>query len=118
VDPRTASIRSIRDKLAERRLTCAETVSIYLDRIKEIDPSVEAFITITTDEARAHADELDREIAEGRPLRPLHGVPYTLKDVFATKGSRQRWRPSPPPNATMIAAALGRGHGRRSSRPG
>ena len=55
---------------------------------------VHAFITLTIEEARAKAREIDRKIAAGEDAGPLAGVPFTVKDIFtvqntpSTAGSR------------------------------
>ena len=51
-------------------------------------PQVQAFITITREQALAQAQQSEREIAAGRYRGPLHGFPYAPKDLLATKGIR------------------------------
>ncbi len=50
--------------------------------------TLNAFITVTADLARAQADQAAREIAAGRYRGPLHGVPVSLKDLIDTRGIR------------------------------
>ena len=50
--------------------------------------SLNAFITVTADLARAQAEQAAREIASGRYRGPLHGVPVSLKDLIDTRGIR------------------------------
>lgn len=47
-----------------------------------------AFITLTADQARTQARELDRELREGRDRGPLHGIPVAHKDLYFTRGIR------------------------------
>ena len=64
----------------------ADVVKIYLDRINEIDksgPALNSVICINPD-AMAIAEQLDKELAAGKPRGPLHGVPVILKDNIDT----------------------------------
>jgi aspartyl-tRNA(Asn)/glutamyl-tRNA(Gln) amidotransferase subunit A len=57
-----------------------------LARIAALNPTLNAFITVTADEALAAAREADREIAAGRHRGPLHGIPVSLKDLVDQRG--------------------------------
>ena len=48
---------------------------------------VHAFITLTTERARAQAQEVDRRLAAGEDPGPLAGVPFTVKDIFCVQGT-------------------------------
>src|SRR5690606_11487237 len=67
-----------------------------LGTIAKLQPSLNAFITVTADEALADARRADQEIAGGRYRGPLHGIPISLKDLIdvagvpTTAGSRLR----------------------------
>ncbi len=65
-----------------------ELVEAHLDRIDALEDTLNAFITVARDEARAEAKEAERSISRGEYRGPLHGVPIGLKDLFATKGLR------------------------------
>ena len=52
---------------------------------QEID-KVHAFITITAERALQRADEIDRQLANGDDPGPLAGVPFSVKDLFCTRG--------------------------------
>jgi aspartyl-tRNA(Asn)/glutamyl-tRNA(Gln) amidotransferase subunit A len=60
---------------------------VCLERIAKWDASINAFIAVLGDEARAQAVAADRELAEGRDRGPLHGIPVSLKDIFDVKGT-------------------------------
>jgi aspartyl-tRNA(Asn)/glutamyl-tRNA(Gln) amidotransferase subunit A len=68
--------------------TSVELVRQCLARIGELNPSLNAFITVTDAVALEQAAAADRELAAGRDRGPLHGIPYALKDNFSTKGIR------------------------------
>ena len=74
--------------LRAHRLSPVDLTRAYLDRIEALNPRVNSFITILRDEAIAGAQVAEREIAGGRYRGPLHGIPYAVKDIFATKGHR------------------------------
>jgi len=74
--------------IREGMLSAADVVDAHLDRIERLNPDVNAIVTLRTDEARAEARAADAARAQGKRLGPLHGVPITVKDGFATKGCR------------------------------
>ena len=77
--------------LRERKITSKELTSSYIARIKQLDPKLNAFVTITEELAIRQADRADREIQGGTYLGPLHGIPYGAKDLLATKGIPTTW---------------------------
>lgn len=74
--------------LDHRTTTSAELVDALLERIDRVDGPLGAFVTVDGDRARAAAQILDDERRAGRRRGPLHGLPITLKDCFATAGLR------------------------------
>ena len=74
--------------LRDRRLTATALTASVLDRIKQTEPTLNAYITVTTDHARAQAAAADADLRAGRDRGPLHGIPFALKDVFDTAGIR------------------------------
>ncbi len=59
-----------------------------LARIDALDDTLNAFVTVLSEQALHDAREAEREILAGRYRGPLHGVPVSIKDLFATKGIR------------------------------
>jgi aspartyl-tRNA(Asn)/glutamyl-tRNA(Gln) amidotransferase subunit A len=59
-----------------------------LAQIEELNPKLNAFITVTADAALARARQADHEIAAGRRIGPLHGIPISLKDLIDQQGVR------------------------------
>jgi aspartyl-tRNA(Asn)/glutamyl-tRNA(Gln) amidotransferase subunit A len=55
-----------------------------LDRIKTIDPLISSFVAVTADSALADAAAADADFARGIDKGPLQGIPYALKDIYAT----------------------------------
>jgi aspartyl-tRNA(Asn)/glutamyl-tRNA(Gln) amidotransferase subunit A len=80
-------------------ITAEAVTEQCLDHIAQRDPSINAFITVLGDEARAQARAADQEIASGRYRGPLHGVPISLKDLIDLRGT-----------PTTAASRVRRGH--------
>jgi amidase len=79
-------ITQIRQGYKEGKFTIKELVKAYLDRIEAIDrsgPALHSMITINPD-ALQIAEELDRELKEGKSRGPMHGIPVVLKDNIDT----------------------------------
>jgi aspartyl-tRNA(Asn)/glutamyl-tRNA(Gln) amidotransferase subunit A len=77
--------------LRTRQMSCKELTIAYFDRIKQLDPMLNSFVTLMEESATAQAERVDREIQRGTDLGPLHGIPFAVKDLFATKGVPTRW---------------------------
>jgi len=69
-------------------VTSTALVNACLARIEIYNPKVNAFITVTREQALAHAKTLDAEQRAGRLRGPLHGIPIALKDNIDTAGVR------------------------------
>ena len=74
--------------LAARKLSSLETVQAALARLEQLEPKLNAFITVMREQALSAANKADGEIARGDYRGPLHGVPVTIKDMFETAGVR------------------------------
>ncbi len=72
--------------LRSGRLTSRGITEGCLAIIAEQDPSLNAFITVLADQARAQAGAADRELAAGQDRGPLHGIPISLKDLIDLQG--------------------------------
>src|SRR5580693_532240 len=73
-------------ELRARKVSSHELVSESLARIRELNPTLNAFMTVTEEAALETARRADEELAAGRDRGPLHGIPVALKDNFYTKG--------------------------------
>jgi aspartyl-tRNA(Asn)/glutamyl-tRNA(Gln) amidotransferase subunit A len=81
------TIAQFAQALRSGQLTAAAVTDRCLSAIDERNPSLNAFITVFADAARADASRADREIAAGRDRGPLHGVPISLKDLIDVTGT-------------------------------
>lgn len=81
------SIGELHQQLATGQISSLELTRNYLERINRHNPSLNAFITVTAEQALADAAAADKRIAAG-DCRPLTGIPLALKDNFMTDGIR------------------------------
>ncbi|HEX3722296.1 MAG TPA: amidase [Nitrolancea sp.] len=80
------TIAELQQLMGEGELTAQSLLSLYLDRIEQLDrqgPELRSIIELNPD-AMSIAEELDRERSERGPRGPLHGVPMLLKDNIDT----------------------------------
>ena len=75
-------------RIRRKELSPVELVDAVLARIGAMQPTVNAFITVTAETARAEAKAAEQAVMEGRPLGPLHGIPFSVKDLTPTAGVR------------------------------
>jgi aspartyl-tRNA(Asn)/glutamyl-tRNA(Gln) amidotransferase subunit A len=71
-----------------RAVSPVELTQGCLARIERLNPVLNAFITVTSDQALQQARDAEAEIRKGKWRGPLHGVPIELKDLFDTAGVR------------------------------
>ncbi|MCE5274565.1 MAG: hypothetical protein LLG43_05450, partial [Deltaproteobacteria bacterium] len=74
--------------ILKRSLTSTEVVNAYLEQIRLYNPKLNAIVTLDEKGARKRAKEADEALAKGMIWGPLHGVPVTIKDNYATAGIR------------------------------
>lgn len=74
--------------IRDKQVSPVEVTEAVLARVAEVNPRINAYCTVTADHARAAAREAEAAVMRGAPLGPLHGVPYSLKDLTPTKGIR------------------------------
>ena len=72
-------------KVRDKSLSPVEVVQAHLDRIEQLNPTLNAIVFFSADPL-AQAREAEAAVMRGDPLGPLHGVPYTLKDCIETAG--------------------------------
>ena len=74
-------------------LSPVELTLAHLERIEQLEPQINSYITVDADGALERARQAERELVRGetstgQPLGPLHGVPLAVKDLFDTRGLR------------------------------
>ncbi len=74
-----------------RKLTSVRITTIYLERLKRLNPTLLCAVTILEERALAEAARMDAELKAGEYRGPLHGIPWGVKDLFAVKGTPTTW---------------------------
>src|SRR5437870_9875501 len=89
-----ASIEEVGKLFRKRKLSPVELTRLMLARIEQLNPKLNAYITVTAELALAQARKAEAELfaprgRKGRRDRgPLHGIPISLKDNIHTAGIR------------------------------
>lgn len=85
-DPTDLTIQEAAALIRSGVISPVELTEAYLERIDNLDPRLNAFITITEDLALQQAREMETELSRGQWRGPLHGIPVALKDNIDTAG--------------------------------
>ena len=99
------------DLLARGDVSSVELVDLYLARIEELNPRLNAYITVAADFARATAKEADDRRAAGGDVPKFLGVPISIKDLADTAGivsthGTTEWRDRVPDRDDVVVAKL------------
>ena len=103
-----ASVRELGQWIRSGEISAVALAEGYLNRLETLGPKLGAVATVTRDLALKEALACETEIKAGRYLGPLHGIPYGVKDLLATKGIPTTWGAAPykdqvfPEDATVI----------------
>lgn len=98
----------LHDMLVNKEITSLELTEAVLARIDEVEGDVQAYLTVTRDEALAQAKAVDEKIARGEEIAFLEGIPGAIKDNICTKGvkttcaSKILQKFVPPYDATVV----------------
>jgi histone H3/H4 len=109
------TIEKLAPLIRRKKISPVELTRFLLDRISQLQPSINAYITITSKNAIAQARQAEREIVQGHYRGVLHGIPISLKDLFYTKkirttaGSKILEKHLPKINATVVDRLLSAG---------
>jgi len=87
-NPADLSLTEASEAIRARRISPVELTEACVRRIEQLNPTINAFITVTADQALQQAKQLQTEATEGRLRGPLHGIPIALKDLIDTAGIR------------------------------
>ncbi len=99
---------ALREKIQKKEVSAVEIAKAHLDHIRETEPVVDSFITVTEAEALSKAESVDKKIAQGDKVSPLAGIPMAVKDNISTKGvlttcaSKMLHNYVPPYDATVV----------------
>lgn len=90
-----ADLTELRQLLRKRTMSSLELTRFYLDRLEKHGEALGAVVTIMRDSAEAKARAMDDEMARGVDRGPLHGIPFAVKDLLATKNAKTTWGAEP-----------------------
>jgi len=105
--PKTLAV--LREEIAAGRVKAADLAGRYYDRIAEVNPHLNVYLSLTRDRALEQAARVDAAASAGNPLGPLAGIPVGIKDVLvvrgapSTAGSKILKGYQPPYDATAVA---------------
>ena len=105
--PRT--LAELGAEIAAGTTRAADLAAGYYDRIAQVNPRLNVYLSLTKERAMAQAERVDRLAAKGGPLPALAGIPVGIKDVLvmegapATAGSKILKGYRPPYDATAVA---------------
>jgi aspartyl-tRNA(Asn)/glutamyl-tRNA(Gln) amidotransferase subunit A len=85
---RLRTIAGASDLVRKKEISPTELTRECLEQIERLNPSLNAFITVTAKSALAEAQQAEHEISAGNWRGPLHGIPVGLKDLIDTAGVR------------------------------
>ena len=82
------TIKKVHEHLIKKDFSCTELTKNYLEKLKEKDKNINAYISVTEELALNKASEVDKKILNGEELSELEGVPCSIKDNMMIKGER------------------------------
>jgi len=89
------SIGQLAELLRTQQISSVDLTVFFLSRLEKYGPKLECVITLTKERALIQASLVDKEITEGNYRGLLHGIPFGVKDIFATKDYKTTWGATP-----------------------
>ncbi|HSE07520.1 MAG TPA: amidase [Nocardioidaceae bacterium] len=83
-----STAREMLAAVREKSISARELLDLHLARIDEVNPSVNALVSLDPERAREQAAEADDRLARGEEVGPLHGLPFAFKDTHIVKDWR------------------------------
>ncbi len=80
------NMKELASLIQTKEISPVELVEQSLEKIAETEPKINAFITVLEGQAREEAKQAEKEIMNGNYKGVLHGIPYSAKDLYTTKG--------------------------------
>jgi len=88
LEPHSLTIVEASRLIRGGKLSPVDLLESILQRIEDLEPKVEAWVTLDPHGARAAAEKMADEAGQGKIRGPLHGIPVGLKDIYNTAGLR------------------------------
>ncbi len=86
MEPRDLTIAQASQAIADGKLSPPELMESLLERVRELEPSLKAWVTLDEEAALKSARAAETEIHSSGPRTSLHGIPIGVKDIYYTKG--------------------------------
>jgi aspartyl-tRNA(Asn)/glutamyl-tRNA(Gln) amidotransferase subunit A len=102
------SAKELAERIKSKEISSEEVIKAYFERIEEAEEKVDAFITLTKEDALKSAKKTDEKISRGEKLGAIEGIPVAIKDNIVTKGIKTTCASKilenfiPPYNATVV----------------
>jgi aspartyl-tRNA(Asn)/glutamyl-tRNA(Gln) amidotransferase subunit A len=104
------TVQTLSTRLTLGEVSAVDILDAVTERIHDREPHLHAFTQLSLELARDKAADSDRRRREGRPLGPLDGIPYAVKDLFDVAGeptpAGSNHRPAPAISDSAAVAAL------------
>ena len=94
-NPLYMPIRKLGEHIRYGAISPVELTELFLKRLETLGPELNAVVTVTRERALSLAKKAEKEIKAGQYKGPLHGIPYGVKDLLATKGIATTWGAAP-----------------------
>ena len=82
------TLSELQTLLSRREVSSTEVTSAYIERIRQVEPKVQAYLTVTEDIAMERASRADDLLQKGEKTAPLTGIPLGIKDLICTRGTK------------------------------
>jgi Asp-tRNA(Asn)/Glu-tRNA(Gln) amidotransferase A subunit family amidase len=86
-----ASATELAALIRRKAASPVEVIEAVLARIDRLNPGLNAYCLVTAETARREAAAAEAAVMRGAALGPLHGVPFSVKDLVVTAGVRTTW---------------------------
>jgi Asp-tRNA(Asn)/Glu-tRNA(Gln) amidotransferase A subunit family amidase len=89
------TVPQLAELVRSKQISSEELTRFFLERLKQHGPTLQCVVTLTEELALEQARRADQEIKAGKYKGMLHGIPYGVKDLLATKGYKTTWGTAP-----------------------
>jgi amidase len=89
--PAYATVSDAAEAVRQKKISASELIDLTFQRIDRHNPKLNAIVWQDREAAMARAKQLDEALASGNGSGVLHGVPVTIKESFAYRGSPSTW---------------------------